>query len=424
MRVMFPSGSARATFWLLFCGFILILLINMFLYDTYLENKVAGPRRGAVVHDVVRAISLSQIIPADKLKKNIRWLNGRGMSVRWLSQPSSGVATINHFNQKHLIIKFRKHFRNFKYNIPLSDGSWLLIQSWRPKRPWLASGYQMMFIVIILMIFLLCYWAIKRTAMPVDKLVNAADRFGRDFQAPPLAVEGAKEMRELIQAFNSMQSQTSGLITDRTQVLAAISHDLRTPITRLHLRVEYLEGTEQYEKACHDLHEMEQMISSILVFAKNHTSTERMERIDLVSLLDSICDEQIDTGADVKFQTECKRLVCLARLTSLKRAFNNLINNAIKYAGSALVTIDEESKKLVVKIQDQGPGIPEQELEKVFEPFYRVDQSRTPNNSGSGLGLAVTRDIIRSHGGEITIINVDDPKGLVVKVVLPKALIQ
>ena len=141
----------------------------------------------------------------------------------------------------------------------------------------------------------------------------------------------------------------------------------------------------------------------------------------MVSLLDSICDEQQDTGAQVSFSSDAARLVCYARMISLKRAFNNIINNALKYGHCAEVTLAAQGKQVSVCIEDRGPGIPETEFDKIFEPFYRVDQSRSPQKSGSGLGLAVTRDIIRSHGGEITVRNTENPSGLRVKVTLPLA---
>jgi signal transduction histidine kinase len=216
-----------------------------------------------------------------------------------------------------------------------------------------------------------------------------------------------------------MQDRVRRLLHDRTQMLAAISHDLRTPITRLQLRAEYLQGTNQYDKAIADLKEMENMISSILSFARDHVRSENMERFDLNALLQTLCDDLADVGSHVVYHSELQRMPYFGRIVALKRAINNLIENAVKYGDRAEVSLKQTDKELQIRISDEGPGIPQDQLEKVFAPFYRVDTARSPKKSGTGLGLAVARDIIRAHGGEIRLYN-REPHGLTAVISLPR----
>ncbi len=235
-----------------------------------------------------------------------------------------------------------------------------------------------------------------------------------------MAVEGSREMREVIIEYNNMQEKIRRLVLDRTQMLAAISHDLRTPITRLLMRIEYLQGSEQYDKAVKDLKEMDQMIRSILAFARDYAANEVMEKFELGALLESICNDLVDTKLDVEYLSWDMHKVFYGRVNALRRAISNVIENAVKYGDKAYVQMELKQGEVQIKVKDCGPGIPEVEMEKVFAPFYRVDPARNPEKGGSGLGLAVSRDIIRSHAGDVKLYNSDEPgMGLLVVMHLP-----
>jgi signal transduction histidine kinase len=225
-------------------------------------------------------------------------------------------------------------------------------------------------------------------------------------------------VRRAAHAFNQMQERIRRFVEDRTQMVAAIAHDLGTPITRLRLRAEYVEDEEQRQKVLGDLEEMEQMIASTLAFAREDGVNEPRETFDLNSLLESICDDFADAGQAVEFRAD-GRLAYDFRLVALRRAFTNLIENAVKYGSSAQVLVEERPDAIVVRIDDDGPGIPEEAMEQVFEPFRRLDESRSRETGGTGLGLAVARSIVRSHGGDVILRNRAEG-GLRSEVILPR----
>ncbi|NEQ99951.1 MAG: HAMP domain-containing protein [Cyanothece sp. SIO2G6] len=279
-------------------------------------------------------------------------------------------------------------------------------------------------------IWLLSVWATRRITDPLLHFAAAADRLGMDVNAPPLPEHGSKELRQAAQAFNQMQERLQRLIGDRTFMLAAISHDLRTVLTRLRLRAEFIDNPVQQQKAAADLTQMEMMLTSTLNFAKEDSAPEPRTTLDLASLLQSICDDLTDAG----YQTLCEphpRVSIPGQPTALRRALTNLVENAAIYGQEATVTLSVLSSGVEVMISDRGPGIPPEMRENVFKPFFRLEQSRNRETGGTGLGLAVARTVIRRHGGEIRLqdrwphgYNQPDGKGqggpgLVVAVYLP-----
>jgi signal transduction histidine kinase len=247
---------------------------------------------------------------------------------------------------------------------------------------------------------------------PLTVLTKAADRLGRDVLAPPVEITGPREVMAAANAFNRMQARIRRFIEDRTQMIAAISHDLRTPITRLKLRAEFIEDDEQRLKILADLDEMESMISSTLAFARDDSARETKVLVDLVGVLVDLCDQ-----FRVAFDGPDELAMTLGA-NGIKRAFANLIENACKYGGGARVKLTTDDDHVSVTIDDDGPGIPVAELENVFAPFYRVESSRNRETGGTGLGLAVARSAVRANGGDITLAN-RQGGGLTVTVTLP-----
>jgi len=214
-----------------------------------------------------------------------------------------------------------------------------------------------------------------------------------------------------------MQERIQAFVNDRTNMLVAIAHDLRTPITRLKLRTEFIEDDEERDKTVADLDQLETMISSVLSYAKGEHESEERSNLDLGALLHSVCTDMADLGRHVEFDGHGS-VAFMGRPLALKRAFTNLIDNAIKYGKCARVSLIRDRKHAIVRIEDDGPGIPEADAERVFEPFFRIDRGRNVDGGGTGLGLSLTRSIIRDHGGDIGLTNLH-PKGLQVEVTLP-----
>ncbi|HVI52507.1 MAG TPA: ATP-binding protein [Candidatus Sulfotelmatobacter sp.] len=304
--------------------------------------------------------------------------------------------------------------RELMVAVKLDDGSWLnFVTHMAPHEPFLRVPFLGPLLGSLLVLLVLSVAAVRRAAKPLAVMEAAAQRLGRDVYAPPVPVSGPREVRSAAAAFNEMQTRLRRFIDDRTQMVAAISHDLRTPITRLKLRAEFIDDDEQRAKVLADLDEMEAMIASTLAFARDDATREMRQPFDLAEMLRDLCGEFSANyeGPD--------NLPVTAGPLSVKRTFANLLGNAKKYAGSACLTLGlRGDDHVVVVIDDDGPGIPETEMERVFAPFYRVEASRNRETGGTGLGLAVARSAIRAHGGDIHLANRPEG-GLRITVVMP-----
>ena len=292
----------------------------------------------------------------------------------------------------------------------LPDGEWLNIRvSMPPPRPWHSATFLAAFAVMTIAAVLLIIWAVTRLMRPVRLLAEAADRLGRDVNATPLPETGPSEVATAARAFNQMAERIRRFVADRTQMLAAIGHDLRTPITRLRLRAEFMDDDEQRRKMLSDLDEMERMIAATLAFARDDAAAEPASPIDLAALCRTVADEATDAEPDKAERIAYAgpdRLVVRARPVALKRAVANLVGNALAYGGAArLVLAPPEGGVVRLRVEDDGPGIPESELEAVFAPFRRLEGSRNRETGGTGLGLTITRNILRAHGGDVVLRN-------------------
>jgi signal transduction histidine kinase len=269
----------------------------------------------------------------------------------------------------------------------------------------------------ILIAILIAIWTARLLARPIREFASAAERLGVDLTAPPLAVRGPLELRATIQAFNRMQDRLRRFLEDRTQMLAAISHDLRAPLARLRLRAEFVEDEEQQRKMFAELATMNGMIDSTLAFARDATRQEPRKFVDLSALVEDVCEDVADAGGAALYRGP-RGIAVTCRPSDIRRAITNLVDNAVKYGGSARVEMLREDNRVVIVIDDDGPGVPLKEQERVFAPFYRLEPSRDPGNGGVGLGLSVARTIAREHGGEVTLTN-REGGGLSVRVELP-----
>ena len=304
-------------------------------------------------------------------------------------------------------------------SIGLGPGRWLNLEhELRPPSIW-RIGPLIYIVMTAMAVCLAGALMVRRITRPIRALADASDRFGRGAEARPLPVRGPAEIARASAAFNRMQERIGRFVADRTRMLAAISHDLRTPITTLRLRAELMDDGEDKEKLLETLAEMEAMTEATLAFIREEGAGEDMRPTDLPALIESIADDMRDQGADISFESG-GRIVLSCRPLAMKRALRNLVENAARYGKRARIELLEESDELVIRVDDDGPGIPESQQSRVFEPFVRLEESRSTETGGHGLGLAIARTIARGHGGDVQMSNRQDG-GLRVEMVLPSA---
>lgn len=310
-------------------------------------------------------------------------------------------------------------------SLRLPSGEWLNLGiQVPPPRPWHSETFLVSFLVMSVAGGLLILWAVRRLTAPVRALADAADRLGRDVNADPLPENGPSEVATAARAFNTMAERIRRFVGDRTQLLAAVSHDLRTPITRLRLRAEFMDDDEQRRKMLADLDEMEAMISATLTFARDESLGEPTGPLDLAALCRTVLDEAADAhpslAAAISYHGP-ERLTVQARPVALKRALANLVGNALAYGGAARLALlppEAPGRPVRLTVDDDGPGIPPAELETVFQPFRRLEASRNRETGGTGLGLPIARNILRAHGGDVALRN-RPQGGLQAQAVLP-----
>lgn len=255
-----------------------------------------------------------------------------------------------------------------------------------------------------LLLSVLAYLIANRIARPMRNLSQAAEALGRGEDIQPIAENGPEDIRRMAAAFNVMQDRLKRFISDRTAMLAAIGHDLRTPITSLRLRAEFIRDAEERQKFLATLDEMQAMTEATLTFAREQAVGEPTRMVDVAALVESICGDLADLGRDVAFQ-EGPRQPYRCRPGALGRAIRNLVENAVRYGERARVAVAKTSAGIDVVVDDDGPGILQQDIERAFKPFVRLETSRSRETGGTGLGLSIARTIARAHGGDVTLIN-------------------
>jgi signal transduction histidine kinase len=288
--------------------------------------------------------------------------------------------------------------------------------------PWFVFDNLLRVLASGLVIGVIAFLLARRISRSWDVLTRAADRVGRGDYPEPVPETGPLEIRRAAKAFNRMTARLKRFVEDRTRMLAAISHDLRTPITSLRLRAEFVDDAENRARIIETLDEMEQMVEAAMTFAREETANEETRKIDLTALVESAVEDLAETGRPIKFVGEADARVYPCRALSIKRAFGNLVANALNFGTAVEVAVrDADDGGLWIEIADDGPGIPLEQREQVFEPFFRIEQSRNRDTGGIGLGMAIARTAIRAHGGEIYL--EDSPKGgLLARIYLPPAL--
>ncbi|MDP1631512.1 MAG: ATP-binding protein [Caulobacter sp.] len=308
-------------------------------------------------------------------------------------------------------------FAPFKIGVEQADGRWLVA---RPQPSFRLESWQGRILLTLLLSILaiapLAWLFARRLSAPIAAFAKAAERLGRDPRAPPLEISGSSEVAAAAEAFNQMQERLRRYVEDRTAMVGAIAHDLRTPLTRLRFRIEGAPD-EIRSRLAADIDQMEAMISATLAFVRDATRAAAREKLELSSLVESVLDEAAETGADAA-ALPSERLVVEGDPVALRRLAANLVENALKYGHRVRGRVFAEDGCAIIEFEDDGPGIPATDQERVFEPFYRGEPSRSRETGGAGLGLAVVRSVARAHGGDV-VLNNRSGGGLTVRVSLP-----
>ena len=305
---------------------------------------------------------------------------------------------------------------DFQVGARNADGHWTVV---KPAPPGFPDAWQqriiLWFVACVALLTPIGYLSARWLAAPIGQFAQAAERLGRDPTVRVVEISGPAELGRAAAAFNEMQARLASYVEHRTAMVGAIAHDLRTPLARIRFKIDGLAPPAR-EAIGRDVTQMEQMISAVLAFVRDASEERPREPLDLGSAVQCVVDNASLVGSDAEV-VSAAQLVVHADALGLDALFTNLVDNAVKYGRSARVKIYQDGSNAVVDVCDKGPGLPEPELEKVFEPFYRAEPSRNPQTGGMGLGLASARGIARAHGGDIVLIN--GREGLVARVRLP-----
>lgn len=429
-----PASLAGRTVLTLLAGLLAFHLGSVWLLEHGVEGALEEAREVHTAEHAAAAARVLGALPVEVRETAARGLSSRGFAVTWASAPlpdlqdGAAPASLRTRLERQLLdpaslrlgrVPAADGVQHVRGGVRLADGSWVTFDvpmqelAHVPSHASIAS-LSAMALGIILTSILVVGWINN----PLRRLAQAADEFGAGGSPVPLPEDGPREVRHAARAFNAMQARIHRLVADRTQALAAVSHDLRTPIQRLRLRAGFLEDTEVQEAIDADLDEMEGMVASTLAYLRGEAEGEAPRQADLAAILRTLSDDAADRGDTVTYDGPDRATMPLRPL-SIKRAFANLIDNAVKYGGGARVTLSDGPGGTMVRIEDDGPGIPEPELEAVFEPFHRLEASRNRGTGGSGLGLTIARQVIAAHGGTISLAN-RRGGGLTVTVWLPR----
>lgn len=293
----------------------------------------------------------------------------------------------------------------FGFKTQLDDGRWLNAAFYQHDKGGLWTSKTLISLgLTALMLALIGIFIASRIAQPLRNLAISAEALGRGQNLPPLLENGPEEIRRTAQSFNNMQSRLHRFVEDRTKMLAAIGHDLRTPLTSLRLRAEFINDEDIQHKMISTIDELQSMTEAAVSFARGESVREETRAIDLEALVASICDDQSDLGHPVT-HVEGVKMKYRCRPDSLRRAIRNLVENAVRYGGEAKVSLRYTLSTADIVVEDRGPGIPDAMQEMVFAPFVRLEASRNRQTGGIGLGLSIVRAVARQHGGDVSFLN-------------------
>ncbi|SAK46540.1 integral membrane sensor signal transduction histidine kinase [Caballeronia hypogeia] len=426
----------------LFARLALILVVGLALAQTFSflltmrerDDSMTHVMMGYVEREVASSVALLDHLPANEraawlprlARRSYEFILGPGesgappdarLSERFARSIDEGIG-----KQYPLTVNMVPGDKErFQVHLKLSDGSPLTIDM-RPMVGAPMSGWLPLVLALQLLVLGACCWlAVRLATRPLKQLAKAADALGPDLKAQRLPESGPDEVARAAKAFNAMQDRVSMYMTQRMQILAAITHDLQTPITRMRLRVDVMDDDATGAKLQQDLKEMESLVKEGVTYARTlHGTNEPARRIDPDALFESIVDDYLDAGQDVSLRGSIGGAL-MAPPQALKRVLGNLVDNAIKYAGAAEIEVaTRDDGRAVISVLDRGPGIPAESLDAVFEPFVRLESSRNRQTGGTGLGLAIARQLTLAMDATLTL-HQRDGGGLEARLVLRQA---
>ncbi|MGF0242331.1 sensor histidine kinase [Rhodococcus sp. IEGM1300] len=270
----------------------------------------------------------------------------------------------------------------------------------RPPRPWFGGPLVPLTFQLVSLIIAAWYGA-KLLSRPIQRLSDAAERLSENLDSTPLEESGPREARQAAYTFNLMQKRIIEQVHQRSRMLGAVSHDLRTPLSRLKLRLEQIEDDKLQGQMRQDLDDMISMLDATLTYLHEQRTSEARQWMDVQALVESMCENAQDQGADVQVSGHCAPLQ--VQPMALRSSLNNLLDNALRYAGQALITLEDHREQLIIRVIDHGPGIAPDKREAVFEPFFRLEGSRNRNSGGVGLGMTIAREAAERLGGQLSL---------------------
>jgi signal transduction histidine kinase len=407
---------------ILFVGLALAQTLSFWLTMTERDQTMTNVMMGYIEREVVSSVALLDHLPPDEraqwlprlARRSYEFMLGPGvpglpvdadLSARVAQSVTDGIG-------KHYPLTVNAvpgDSERLQIHLKLSDGTPLTIDM-RPMSGAPLSRWLPLVLTLQLIVLAACCWlAVRLATRPLHQLALAADTLGPDLKAERLPEAGPSEVARAARAFNAMQDRIATYMTERMQILAAISHDLQTPITRMRLRVDTMDNEAEAAKLRQDLQEMEALVKEGVTYARTmHGTTEVLRRIDPDALFDSLVCDYVDAGQDVALEGRFGRSLML-RPQALRRIVGNLVDNALKFGGAARIDISaSHDGEATVSVLDRGPGIPAEALETVFEPFYRLEGSRNRQTGGTGLGLAIARQLALAMDATLTLHNRTD----------------
>ncbi len=447
MRLI-PRSLATRLFLILLFGLLLAQMIAGYMIYKDRGEAMRTSREDSLSQRIVMTVKTFDAVSASEYQALLETFNQPGFTLSLSEQPLYKQQQKDNFFLHHIRRVLTRHlgkerplhlsppfdwhehhqnsehsFRRFNMPLMLSttlkDDRWININTTLNHRESWGSNLFASILLVMATIALLAFIAVRGVIRPLTTLANAAEKFGHNRELKPLPEKGPKEVVESVRAFNRMQQQISSHLKEREEMLAAVSHDLRTPLTRMKLRLEMQDDQKLLQSMNADIDEMETMISSTLDYMRGIANDESVVEVSMDQLLQEVRDNFQLKGGRVSLHPVTPVRIA-ARPVALKRCISNIVDNGLKYGSRVDIDLKDEREKVMIHICDQGPGIPEEQLETVFSPFTRVDKSRNRSTGGAGLGLGIARAIARNNGGDITISNRSEG-GLEVIIVLSKS---
>lgn len=428
---MWPGSLRSRLFVILFAGLLVAygLSFSILFLERYMSAKAV--MLGTLESDVATSIAILDRLPANERpdwlerlsRGSYRFVLGPGdPGVPDLSVRAKEIAgRIEEAAGHKFAIRIESipgQSPRLQAHLTLSDGAPLTLdvtpRGVMPIAEWLPYVLAVQMVLIIL-----CVWfAVRLATRPLAQLASAADALDPNRKGAAMSEEGPSEVAHAARAFNAMRERIAHYLEERVQILAAISHDLQTPITRMKLRAEMADESTDKDKLVRDLGEIERLVQDGIAYARSaHGNVEKVSRIDIASFVESMVYDYQDMGKAVAV-IESTQGTVQTKPHALRRILANFIDNALKFAGSAQITVDKRGDATAITVMDRGPGIPEDQLDAAMQPFYRLEQSRNRETGGTGLGLAIAQQLATALGGSIRLYN-REGGGLAAEVVVP-----